>query len=157
MLPAPWTTWRAVRIWPWVLMMTPEPREESWEFAAAPASMTTSSGRTELKMPTPVAGWFLRLLTALLTVSPAILLTSALLTAGFDELCTVIHPKAATTSAITAARLIHPLRRQRRGGGGGALAVSVAVPGAASVWGSTAPNTSSGAPYFIASTYCRLL
>src|SRR6266576_3367187 len=102
-------------------------------------------------MPTPGGGSFLRLLTAVPTLLSTILPTSALLTAGFDELCTVVHTRAPTAIAPTTPRMTTTWRRQSLDGSDGGC-------GGAPVSGSTSPDTSVGRPpYLIASTYRRLL
>src|SRR5438105_1891275 len=144
MPPVPWTTCSAVRIWPCMLTMTPDPRAVSWGWPTAADSITTISGRTEEKMPTPGGGRFFRLLTAAPTLVSAILPTSALLTDGLDELCTVAQTRTPTAIAPTTPRMIQIRRRQAPEPEGGTACLAESTP----------PDTSvGGAPYLIASTY----
>src|SRR5438270_7070156 len=149
-VPAPWTTCRAVRMWPWALMMTPDPRApESRERPVPWVWTTTSDGRTCEKTGTPGAGWFLRSLTAVPTLPSTILPTSALLTDGLDESCTVSHTRTPAATARRTPRPSQARRRRRLGGAGG---------GPPPPSDSTPPDTMVGAaPYIIASTYCRFL
>src|SRR5438270_9594787 len=149
-VPAPWTTCRAVRMWPWALMMTPDPRApESRERPAPWVWTTTSDGRTCEKTGTPGAGWFLRSFAAVPTFPSTILPTSALLTDGPDESCTVAQTRAPAASARRRPRPSQARRRLRLGGAGG---------GPSPPSDSTPPDTMVGAaPYLIASTYCRFL
>src|SRR3954452_214123 len=110
--------------------------------------MTTISGRTWLKSTTPGGGWFLRSFTAEPTLLSTILLTSALLTDGFDESWTVAHASTPSARTATTPTATHVRRRRPVGGVGGAAFSS----------GSTPPSTAVGAvPYLIASTYCWFL
>src|SRR5207244_3527296 len=136
-----WTTCRAVRIWPWALMMTPEPSvvDVSREPLVPSDWMTTSPGRIAANTPTPGGGCDLTSVTAFPTLWSAIFPTSALLSAGFDEPRTAIQLRPLTPSTTTMPRLTQALRRQRVERGGGPTSPS----------GETPANTSVGVPPYL--------
>ncbi len=105
----PWTTWRAVRMSPWVLMMIPVPRSLVSAVPAACDSITTSPARAAANTWDATGGWDCSAEIAVSTFRFTIPLTSLAPSVGRRD-NRLVTRTAAKTTTTTAASTSQPDR-----------------------------------------------